>query len=254
MNVWCITVCVSVCMQKPFLLGEKTAFQLLSGSYQNGTDHLPLLSYQCRVNCLSEEKQNRGGCVCVCVPCRAVRAIPFFLVCCLFFSSFSINLGYCTIRMQGPVPGLEGLQSIIWIVYLIDRNKLTWQQLIQTTSQGDGSEGRWRGEIEGRTDKWKWGREREGKERWAGFGTQTSLFCERYTGQGCSRSHVMLDGFQWGVCDRMRSSGRGGWVCWGRHMYQVVMQECHAPYQCCIRMLCVCVCVRAPLFTCPAGH
>lgn len=87
-------------------------------------------------------------------------------------------------------------------------------------------------------------REREGKERWAGFGTQTSLFCERYTGQGCSRSHVMLDGFQWGVCDRMRSSGRGGWVCWGRHMYQVVMQECHAPYQCCIRMLCVCVCAR----------
>lgn len=105
-------------------------------------------------------------CVCVCaVPCRAVRAIPFFLVCCLFFSSFSINLGYCTIRMQGPVPGLEGLQSIIWIVYLIDRNKLTWQQLIQTTSQGDGSEGRWRGEIEGRTDKWKWGREREREKR-----------------------------------------------------------------------------------------
>ena len=33
--------------------------------------------------------------------------------------------------------------------------------------------------------------------------------------------------------------GRGG----AGHMYQIVMQECHAPYQCCIRMWCVCVCV-----------
>ena len=85
-NVWCITVCVSVCMQKPFLLGEKTAFQLLSGSYQNGTDHLPLLSYQCRVNCLSEEKQNRGGWVCV--PCSAVPCAQFLF--CLFVAFFSL--------------------------------------------------------------------------------------------------------------------------------------------------------------------
>ena len=162
-NVWCITVCVCVCLcacRSHFFWEKKQPFS----SYQGATRTGPITSHCWAINVelTAFQRKSRigvGGCV-----CGAVCAFPFF-ACLLpfFFSSFSINLSYCTIRMQGPVAGIEGLQSIILIVYLNDRNKLTWQQLIQTTSHGDGSEGRWRGEIEGRTDKWKGGR--EGNER-----------------------------------------------------------------------------------------
>lgn len=137
--VWYATVCVCVCMQKTFLLEEKTASQLLSGSYQNGTDHLPLLSYQCGVNCLSEAKRGMGELV--------VCAFPLLLVCWLFlFLLTSVTVRCGAESVPGVVP--ISLQAIIQIIYLNDRNKQTWQKLIQTTLHRDSSTERWRGKIE----------------------------------------------------------------------------------------------------------
>lgn len=87
----------------------------------------------------------------------SLGAFPFLLVCCLFLfllTSFTVQYD------AGPVPGivLVSLQSIIQIIYLNDRGKWTWQKLIQTTLQRNSSIERWRGKIEGRTDKWKEGR------------------------------------------------------------------------------------------------
>lgn len=77
---------------------KQPLFQLLSGSYQNGTDHLPLLSYQCAVNCLSETRQGSGGGVggSVCIS---------FFACLLAFSFFYYPQIQYNMR-QGSVPGI----------------------------------------------------------------------------------------------------------------------------------------------------
>lgn len=66
-NVWRVHAENGFCLEGE-KNNKKTAFQPLSGSWQNGTNHLPLLSYQCGVNCLSggEKKQGMGlagGCL-----------------------------------------------------------------------------------------------------------------------------------------------------------------------------------------------
>lgn len=210
------TVCQ--CMCEPISAGRrKKNLSALIRELQNGTDHLPLLSYQCAVNCLSEAKQ--GGLCLVCVS-----------LFCLFVGFFFSPLTHVTVQYgAGSVPGIVhpvSPQSIIQIIYLNDGNKRTWQQLIQTTLHRDSSTERWRGKIEGRADKW---REREVGWAWHA----DSVFCESYRGQGRSRSPVMLDGLQWGVSDAVKS------------FWSACMQLCmHA----CLKVthqnaVCVCTCI-----------
>lgn len=121
-----------------------------------------------------------GDCVCISFP----ACLLAFL-----FPSTQVTIHYGAVTGIVPIR----LQSIIQIIYLNDRNKRTWQQLIQTTLHRDSITERWT--IEGRTDKWK-RRKRKREVGWAWHAD--SVFCESYRGQGLSRSPVMLHGLWWG--------------------------------------------------------